>query len=229
MTTGPRWAGRDFVVARGQFIEGVQINPSTEKGNPMFHTLFASMAVLALGAAPAQAPKNPVVVMETSMGTIKIELFPDKAPITVKNFLSYVNDKFYEGVIFHRVMPGFMVQGGGMEPGMKEKKTKAPIKNESTNGESNKRGTIAMARTRVPDSASAQFFINVVDNSGSLDKATCPDGVGYCVFGKVIDGMDVVDKIRAVRTTNEGWPPKRACRGRDDQIGKSTRVSGLAD
>jgi cyclophilin family peptidyl-prolyl cis-trans isomerase len=172
---------------------------ATEKGKPMIRTLFTSMAILALGATPAMAAKNPVVVMETSMGTIKIELNADQAPITVKNFLSYVEDKHYDGVIFHRVISNFMIQGCGMLPGMKEKGTKAPIKNESANGLSNTRGTIAMARTNAPNSASAQFFINVKDNSG-LDKARYQDGVGYCVFGKVIEGMDVVDKIRAVRT-----------------------------
>ena len=155
-------------------------------------------------ATPAADGKKPVVVMETSLGTIKIELDDEKAPITVKNFLEYVDDKFYDGTTFHRVIPGFMIQGGGFEPGVKdarngtdikakEKKTRDPIKNESSNGLSNKRGSIAMARTNDPDSATAQFFINVVDNS-RLDR------LRYCVFGKVIDGMDVVDKIRNVKT-----------------------------
>jgi peptidyl-prolyl cis-trans isomerase B (cyclophilin B) len=147
--------------------------------------------------------KNPVVVMETSMGTIKIELYPDKAPITVKNFLGYVDDKFYDGTIFHRVINNFMIQGGGMEPGMKEKKAKSPIKNEATNGLKNQRYTIAMARTSEPDSATAQFFINVKDNK-FLDNSDARDGVGYCVFGKVTEGMDVVDKIKTVRTANRG-------------------------
>jgi cyclophilin family peptidyl-prolyl cis-trans isomerase len=164
----------------------------------MQRALFTSLAILALGATPAMAA-NPVVVVETSMGTIKIELFPDKAPITVKNFLKYVEGKHYDGMIFHRVMSDFMIQGGGFKPGMQKADTNSPIKNESTNGESNTRGTIAMARTNVPNSATDQFFINVVDNSGRLDKATCQDGVGYCVFGKVTEGMDVVDKIKAVR------------------------------
>lgn len=169
----------------------------------MKQALFTSLAILALGATPAMAAKNPVVVLDTSMGTIKVELYSDKAPITVKNFISYVEDKHYDGVIFHRVIPGFMIQGGGMQPGMAEKRTKAPIKNESTNGLSNTRGTLAMARTSVPDSASAQFFINLKDNT-FLDKAQAQDRVGYCVFGKVIDGMDVVDKIAAVRTGRKG-------------------------
>jgi cyclophilin family peptidyl-prolyl cis-trans isomerase len=152
--------------------------------------------------------KNPVVVMKTSMGTIKIELFEDKAPVTVKNFLKYVDDKHYDGTVFHRVIPGFMIQGGGFEKGLneatsmeevekKEKKTREPIKNESTNGLSNKKYTVAMARTSKPDSATAQFFINVLDNT-RLDRAE--DGVGYCVFGKVIEGTDVVEKIENVET-----------------------------
>ena len=171
----------------------------------MKRSLLLSLAVLGLSCLPARAA-NPVVVMETSMGTIKIELFEDKAPITVKNFLGYVDDKFYDGTVFHRVIPDFMVQGGGFEKGMQnaktakefqalQKKTKDPIKNESGNGLSNTAGTLAMARTMDPDSATAQFFINVADNS-RLDKA----GGGYCVFGKVIDGMDVVNKIKAVKT-----------------------------
>jgi cyclophilin family peptidyl-prolyl cis-trans isomerase len=143
------------------------------------------------------------VLMETSLGTITLELYPDKAPITVKNFLDYVDAEFFDGTIFHRVIPNFMIQGGGMEPGMRQKKTRATIKNESGNGLANARGTVAMARTSVPDSATAQFFINVADNS-FLDKAKASDGVGYCVFGKVVEGMDVVEKIKAVKTTNKG-------------------------
>jgi cyclophilin family peptidyl-prolyl cis-trans isomerase len=157
--------------------------------------------VLAMTTAAKAA--NPLVVMETSHGTVKIELFQDKAPETVKNFLSYVDTKYYDGLIFHRVIKDFMIQGGGFEPGMKQKETKASIKNESSNGLSNTRGTLAMARTKVADSATSQFFINVKDNEG-LDKANSSDGVGYCVFGKVIEGMDVVDKIRAVSTTTKG-------------------------
>ena len=138
---------------------------------------------------------NPTVVMETSLGTIEVELFADKAPITVDNFLGYVDDKFYDGTIFHRVIPKFMVQGGGFEPGMKQKKTKGTIKNESTNGLENKRGTLAMARTPAPDSASSQFFISTVDN-GFLDRSQAADGVGYCVFGRVTSGMEVVDQMQ---------------------------------
>ena len=162
------------------------------------------------GPAAADGP-NPVVVMETSKGTIKIELFADKAPITVKNFLTYVDEKFFDGTTFHRVMPDFMIQGGGFLPGLTEakaeddvkkleKKTHDPIKNEASNGLHNDSGTIAMARTGDPNSATAQFFINVVDNGKKLDPNPKRDPNGYCVFGKVIDGMDVVDKIRDVRT-----------------------------
>lgn len=148
---------------------------------------------------------NPVVVIETSMGTIKVELFEDKAPITVKNFMDYVEAKHYDGLTFHRVIEKFMIQGGGMEPNGTQRKTKDPIKNESTNGLSNLRGTIAMARTGVPDSATSQFFINTVDND-FLDKAKSRDGVGYCVFGRVIEGMDVVDKIKVVKTGGQDKP-----------------------
>ncbi|NBU75464.1 MAG: peptidyl-prolyl cis-trans isomerase [Planctomycetes bacterium] len=144
------------------------------------------MALLA-GAGLAQ---NPVVVVSTNLGDMKIELFQDKAPKTVKNFLTYVDRKHYDGLIFHRVIPSFMIQGGGYDASMMERRTDPPIANESSNGLSNKRGTLAMARTPIPDSATSQFFINVVDN-GRLDKAMSPDGVGYCVFGKVLEGMDV--------------------------------------
>jgi peptidyl-prolyl cis-trans isomerase B (cyclophilin B) len=145
---------------------------------------------------------NSTVVIETSLGTLKIELYADKAPITVANFLGYVADQFYDNTIFHRVIPGFMIQGGGFESGMKQKKTKANIKNESSNGLSNSRGTLAMARTSVPDSASSQFFINAKDNT-FLDKAQAQDRVGYCVFGKVIEGADVLAKIEAVKTATK--------------------------
>ena len=144
---------------------------------------------------------RPTIAVETSMGSFKVELDSEKAPISVKNFLSYVEDKHYDGTVFHRVIPTFMIQGGGFEPGMEQKKTKAPIKNESTNGLSNDRGTIAMARTGDPDSATAQFFINVKDNA-NLDGAV--GRPGYAVFGKVTDGMDVVDKIKAVETGTVG-------------------------
>ena len=162
-----------------------------------YFAFFLAGALLAIPAC--SSGPNPVVVMETSMGTIKVELFRNKAPITVKNFLGYVDSKFYDGTIFHRVIPTFMIQGGGFLPGLKEKTAKAPIKNESYNGLANERGTLAMARTNAPDSASAQFFINVTDNA-FLDKRNAQDRVGYAVFGKVIEGMDVVDQIRDVAT-----------------------------
>lgn len=143
--------------------------------------------------------QNTRVLMDTSMGLVTIEVFGQESPITVANFLGYVDAGFYDGLIFHRVIPGFMVQGGGFESGMMPKKTGAAITNESSNGLSNKRGTLAMARTSDPHSATSQFFINVADNT-FLDKAHSSDQVGYCVFGKVVDGMEVVDKIVSVRT-----------------------------
>lgn len=149
--------------------------------------------------------KNPQVVLETSLGKITLELYPAKAPITVKNFLSYVDSGFYDGTIFHRVIPGFMIQGGGMTPGLKEKTTQAPVKNEAGNGLSNQRGTIAMARTQVIDSATAQFFINVKDNTFLDHRDNSPSGFGYCVFGKVLQGMEVVDKIVASPTKTVGF------------------------
>ncbi len=154
--------------------------------------------VFGMVAGSARAA-NPVVVVETNHGSIKIELFEDKAPVTVKNFLTYVEDKHFDGTIFHRVISDFMIQGGGFEPGMKEKKARDPIKNESSNGLSNLKGTLAMARTNEPNSASAQWYINLKDNT-FLDKAKARDSVGYCVFGRVIGGMDVVEKIKVVET-----------------------------
>ena len=142
------------------------------------------------------------IVFETSHGNFEVELFEKEAPISAKNFQDYVDDGFFDGLIFHRVIPGFMIQGGGFEPGMKQKKVKAPIKNEATNGLKNGRGTLAMARTNVVDSATAQFFVNLVDNE-FLDHAG-PANYGYAVFGKVTSGMDVIDKIAKVATTNRG-------------------------
>ena len=147
---------------------------------------------------------NPIVRMQTSMGEITIELDAEKAPISSENFLSYVRDGFYEQTIFHRVIPNFMVQGGGFTSQMKQKKTKAEIKNEAYNGLSNDRGTLAMARTQVVDSATCQFFINLVDNDFLNHKAPTPNGYGYAVFGKVTEGMDVVDAIAKVATGNYG-------------------------
>ncbi len=148
--------------------------------------------------------KPVVVVMRTDMGDIEIALNPGQAPKTVANFLGYVDKKHYDGVIFHRVMANFMIQTGGMDADMSERETGDPVDNEASNGLKNDRGTIAMARTGHPHSATAQFFINVVDNDGLNYKGPSMSGFGYCVFGKVIAGMDVVDKIRAVETGNKG-------------------------
>jgi peptidyl-prolyl cis-trans isomerase A (cyclophilin A) len=168
--------------------------------------LSVPLLILALAATGAGAGQptaaHPHVTFDTTMGKVVLELYPDKAPKTVANFLAYVKAHHYDGTIFHRVIPGFMVQGGGFTADMTEKPTKAPVKNESNNGLSNERGTISMARTSDPDSATAQFFISVNDNKRSLDYKG--PGTGYAVFGKVIEGMDVVDKIVAVPTTTKG-------------------------
>lgn len=156
--------------------------------------------MLAVSASSVMAA-NTQMQIQTTMGNIDIELFDDKAPVSVKNFKSYVKDNFYNGTIFHRVIPGFMIQGGGMDSRMIEKQTKAPIINESSNGLKNDIGTLAMARTNDPNSASSQFFINVANND-FLNKA--PDNPGYAVFGKVTQGMNIVNKIVNVPTSNYG-------------------------
>ncbi len=164
------------------------------------------MFVLALGPISlAAAKENPMVVLSTSMGDIKVELYADKAPVSTKNFLDYAKAGYYDGTIFHRVIPSFMVQGGGLTSDMQEKREgqKPAIKNESSNGLKNETGTLAMARTSAPDSATSQFFINVKDNA-FLDKEKAQDGVGYAVFGKVVEGMDVVRKIEQVKTATKG-------------------------
>ncbi len=169
----------------------------------MTRLLTIAMTFAALLVGQAVASENPMVSMKTSLGEVKIELFAEKAPVTVENFLSYVKDGHYNGTVFHRVIPGFMIQGGGMDANMDEKKTKAPIKNEATNGLKNTRGTLAMARTSDPNSATAQFFINTVDNA-ALDHKDNGRGFGYAVFGKVVEGMAVVDAIAKVPTGNKG-------------------------
>jgi cyclophilin family peptidyl-prolyl cis-trans isomerase len=161
------------------------------------------------GAVPVQAPapkelKNVQIIIDTSLGTITAELYPAKAPATVSNLLAYVDAKFYDTTIFHRVIDGFMVQGGGFTRDMIQKKNQAPVKNEADNGLHNERGTLAMARTMIVDSATSQFFINLVDNSFLDFKSKTDAGWGYCVFGKVVEGMDVVDKIAKVRTDLSG-------------------------
>lgn len=153
---------------------------------------------------PAATKTKPVVTIVTSVGEIKLELWADMAPITVSNFLSYINQKFYDSVVFHRVIDGFMIQGGGFTAEMQQKPTAASIRNEARAETPNKRGTIAMARTSQPHSASSQFFINLVDNPALDFKDPSPQGIGYCVFGKVIDGMSVVDAIGKVKTGAKG-------------------------
>ncbi len=165
--------------------------------------LGALVALVTAGVSMAAAA-NPKVEMETSKGKFVIELFPEKAPETVKNFLNYVDAKFYDGTIFHRVIPNFMIQGGGFTSDMKKKSAGTPIKNEADNGLKNERGTIAMARTGDPHSATAQFFINTVSNDFLNHKSKTQQGWGYVVFGKVITGMDVVDAISAAKTVTRG-------------------------
>jgi peptidyl-prolyl cis-trans isomerase A (cyclophilin A)/peptidyl-prolyl cis-trans isomerase B (cyclophilin B) len=162
--------------------------------------LWQPLVVLSAAAAgPGALAAEPQVDLKTSAGTIRLELYPAQAPKTVANFLQYVKDGHYDGTIFHRVIPGFMVQGGGFDPGFKQKATRDPIQNEAKNGLKNDLGTLAMARTSAPHSASAQFFINVKDND-FLNAAAAQDGWGYAVFGKVVSGMDVVTKIAATPT-----------------------------
>ena len=180
--------------------------------------LAATMALLlasptagtAADDAATAKTANPVVIIKTSKGTIEAELFKNKAPITVANFLEYVNSGFYNGTIFHRVIPSFMIQGGGFDTDLKKKPTQAPIKNEAANGLKNEPGTLAMARTGVVDSATAQFFINTKNNQFLNHKDTTQRGYGYAVFGKVISGMDVVKSIEDVKTArtrvSEGQP-----------------------
>jgi len=178
----------------------------------MFKRILLVVAALCLSAGIACAADavkksvNPVVIMETSMGTVKMELFEAEAPISVKNFLEYATSGFYNGTIFHRVIANFMIQGGGFTADFKTKPTKAPIKNEAGNGLKNQRGTLAMARTGVVDSATAQFFVNVVNNDFLNQRDKTQQGFGYAVFGKVVEGMDVVDKIAAVKTVTRGFP-----------------------
>ena len=156
-------------------------------------------------AAPlTPAPGNPVVVVSTSLGDITLELFKDKAPVSVENFLQYAREGFYEGTIFHRVKADFMIQGGGFTAEMFEKPTRPAIQNEATNGLKNARGTLAMARTRALRSATSQFYVNVVDNRRLDHTGYSPDEFGYAVFGRVLAGMEVVDKIAAVATTSKG-------------------------
>lgn len=175
--------------------------------NPLFALLITGLCVL-----PAQAATQPtakkgnihMIKLHTNHGVITLQLDADKAPVTVKNFEEYVTSGHYDNTIFHRVIDNFMIQGGGFESGLKQKPSNAPIKNEAANGLANDKYTIAMARTNDPQSATAQFFINTKDNSFLNFSAPNPQGYGYCVFGKVVEGMDVVDKIGKVKTGNQG-------------------------
>jgi cyclophilin family peptidyl-prolyl cis-trans isomerase len=168
----------------------------------MTKCILAGLAAVMLLTAQvtAQTTANPKVLLKTSKGDITLELYPAKAPVTVKNFLSYVNDKFYNGTIFHRVIKGFMIQGGGLTEDMHQKAARPPIKNEAANGLKNVRGAVAMARSTVVDSATCQFFINLVDNPNLDHKDNTEEGFGYCVFGRVVAGMDVVDAIAEAPT-----------------------------
>jgi cyclophilin family peptidyl-prolyl cis-trans isomerase len=179
-------------------------------GQPLKMMAWVLILTLCLGGiflmsnSDTEAAANPTVSMKTSLGEIQLELFINKAPITVKNFLNYVDKGFYSNTLFHRVIPGFMIQGGGFTSGMVQKQTDPAVKNEAGNGLSNTRGTIAMARTAVVDSATSQFFINVVDNPFLDHQNNTSEGFGYCVFGKVVKGMEVADKIVNVPRGNAG-------------------------
>jgi cyclophilin family peptidyl-prolyl cis-trans isomerase len=169
-----------------------------------FVSALVVLSLLFFAGSALSADSNPKVVLETSKGSIVLELYPGKAPETVQNFLSYVDAKFYDDTIFHRVIPGFMIQGGGFTADMERKTTQAPIKNEADKGLKNDRGTISMARTGDPHSATAQFFINTVNNDALNHTSKTPQGWGYAAFGKVVEGMDAVDAISAVKTTTRG-------------------------
>jgi peptidyl-prolyl cis-trans isomerase B (cyclophilin B) len=173
-------------------------------------TALLLLPLLAGGAFTAAAADAPRVKLQTSLGDIVLELDPARAPATVENFLAYVRDGFYDGTIFHRVIEDFMIQGGGFSADYERRETRAPIRNEADNGLQNLRGTIAMARTGDPHSATAQFFINVKDNTFLDHTAPTPRGWGYCVFGRVVEGMETVDRIRAVATGAGGPFPKDA-------------------
>jgi len=167
----------------------------------MFRIIVAALTLLvSISVGAADRAANPQVEMKTSLGTIVLELYPDKAPLTVENFLQYVKDGHYQGTLFHRVIPGFMIQGGGFGPDFKQKATRSPVKNEAANGLKNAMGTISMARTSDPHSATAQFFINVADNDMLNFRFPTQEGYGYTVFGKVVKGVDVVQRIVQVPT-----------------------------
>jgi cyclophilin family peptidyl-prolyl cis-trans isomerase len=170
----------------------------------MLRSFFALLTLTLASLSFGVQAQNPQVEMRTSLGTIVLELQPENAPLTVKNFLQYVNDGHYNGTIFHRVIDGFMIQGGGFTADMQQKKTRDPIKHEGGNGLKNQVGTIAMARTADPNSGTSQFFINVVDNQMLDFRGPGTQEIGYCVFGRVVKGLDVVNKIRNVQTATRG-------------------------
>ena len=184
-------------------------HPFSRLAGHNMHILVKLLAILALSLtlnAHASEPQasRPQVEIKTSLGRVVVELYPDKAPKTVDNFLRYVKDGYYKGTVFHRVIPGFMIQGGGFDKAFRQKPTRQPVENEAGNGLKNETGTIAMARTSDPHSATAQFFINVANNTFLNHTAPTPQGYGYTVFGKVIEGMDVVNQIAAKPTGPEG-------------------------
>ena len=174
----------------------------------MFRKIILMLLLTLLVAAPALATetaRSPLIVLQTTLGNIKLELFDDEAPLSAENFRDYVRQGFYDGLLFHRVIPGFMIQGGGLEPGLKEKRaTRKSVPNEATNGRKNLRGTLAMARKPDIHSASSQFFINVADNASLDHRGNSPQTFGYAVFGRVVEGMEVVDRIVKVPTTSKG-------------------------
>lgn len=193
------------VLALGFFVAGCSSGTQDPVGtDDSSTTTLATAGTTGTTNGDTAMSGTTTVLIKTSLGDITVELDADKAPLTVANVLSYVEDGSYDGTIFHRVMPGFMVQGGGFTPDMQQKPTRAPVKNEADNGLKNLRGTLAMARTGVVDSATSQFFINVVDNAFLDFKSANPQGYGYAVFGKVTAGLDVVDAIVAVPTTTSG-------------------------
>jgi peptidyl-prolyl cis-trans isomerase B (cyclophilin B) len=185
----------------------------------------AAALLILLGTVPVAFADNPKVKIQTNKGDVVVELFSDKAPLSVDNFLTYVDEGFYNGTIFHRVIEGFMIQGGGFGRDMKKKSTHAPVKNEADNGLKNERGTLAMARTRIPDSATAQFFINHKDNDSLNHRSKNQSGWGYAVFGKVTEGMDVVDAI-ATTPTGPGGPFPTDVPETTIEIEKITRIGG---
>ena len=172
---------------------------------PILFALFGFLLQTPAPAAPLQsAAGNPVVVIETSAGPITVELYKDRAPVSVENFLQYARDGHYDGTIFHRVVAGYVIQGGGYAADMSEKPTRPPIQNEATNGLSNRRGTLAMARLRSARSATAQFYFNLADNAALDHRGFAPDDFGYAVFGRVLSGLDVIDAIGATKTASRG-------------------------